>query len=103
MKKLLLTLIVSLAFCGSIFAQQPETHWPDFSYKWDNQSGICAAFAINGHVYTMDDEGWDALEVAFFVGEEMRGYSFLDPEGVLLYDGEYPTTNGACIGYTTPC
>ena len=102
MKKLLLTLIVSLAFCGSIFAQQPETHWPDFSYKWDNQSGICAAFAINGHVYTMDDEGWDALEVAFFVGEEMRGYSFLDPEGVLLYDGEYPTTNGAGIGYTTP-
>ena len=102
MKKLLLTLIVSLAFCGSIFAQQPETHWPDFSYKWDNQSGICAAFAINGHVYTMDDEGWDALEVAFFVGEEMRGFSFLDPEGVLLYGGEYPTTNGAGIGYTTP-
>ena len=98
MKKILLTLIVSLAFCGSVFSQY-ETHWPDFVYRWQNNTGITAAIAINGHVYTVDDEGWDALEVGFFVGEEQRGVSFLDRENVDYYGDPYPITPGAGIGY----
>ena len=102
MKKLLLAMIVSFAFCGSMFAQAYESHWPDFYYRWENQSGICAAIAINGQVYTVEDAGWDALEVAFFVGEEQRGYSFLDRANVDNYGDPYPITPGAAIGYNTP-
>ena len=110
MKKLLLTLIVSFALCGSIFAQSPfpyESHWPDFQYTLGGQSGICAAIAINGHVYTVDDEGWDALEVGFFVTidgqEEQRGNNgFLNRENVDEFGDEYPITNGTAIGYDTP-
>lgn len=103
MKKLLLTLIVSFALCGSIFAQY-ESHWPGYYPSMDNQSGLCAAFSINGHVYTVEDEGWDALEVAFFVTksngeEELRGLSFLDRDNVDSYGDPYPITPGAAIAY----
>ena len=101
MKKLLLTLIVSFSFCGSVFSQY-GTHWPDFAYIWQNNTGITAAFAINGHVYTVDDEGWDALEVGFFVGDEQRGVSFLDRDNVDAYGDPYPITPGAGIGYNDP-
>ena len=100
MKKLVLTLIVTFAFCGSIFSQNyPESHWPDFHYIWGGQSGICAAIAINGHIYTVEDDGWDALEVAMFVGDEMRGRAFLDRTNVDEYGDLYPITNGTAIGY----
>ena len=105
MKKLLLTLIVSFAFCGSIFAQY-ETHWP-YVNLWEDHSDITAAIAIDGHVYTVDDEGWDALEVAFFVlnngVEEIRGSgNFLDRENVDWYDDPYPITPGSVIRFTEP-
>jgi hypothetical protein len=105
MKKLLLTLIVSFALCGSIFAQY-ETHWP-YVNLWEDHSDITAAIAINGHVYTVDDEGWDALEVAFFVlnngTEEIRGSgNFLDRENVDWYDDPYPITPGSVIRFTDP-
>ena len=103
MKKLLLTLVVTLAFCGSVFSQNyPDSHWPDFHYTWGAQSGICAAFAINGHIYTVEDEGWDQLEVAMFVGDEMRGRDFLDRTNVDDYGDLYPITNATAIGYETP-
>ena len=103
MKKLLLTLIISFALCGSIFAQY-ETHWP-YVNLWEDHSDITAAIAINGHVYTVDDEGWDALEVAFFVlnngTEEIRGSgNFLDRENVDWYDDPYPITPGSVIRFT---
>lgn len=98
-------MIVSFAFCGSIFAQY-ESHWP-YNYHMENGSILCAAFAINGHVYTVDDEGWDALEVAFFVTnssgqEEHRGGAFLDRENVDYYGDPYPITAGNTIDFTTP-
>jgi hypothetical protein len=73
----------------------------------ENGSILCAAFAINGHVYTVDDEGWDALEVAFFVttssGQvEHRGGAFLDRENVDYYGDPYPITAGNTIDFTTP-
>ena len=100
MKKLLLTLIVSFAFCGSIFAQY-ESYWPPIT-MCETQSGICAAIAINGYVYSVEDEGWDALEVAFFVDDVVRGKDFLNRNNVDWYGDPYPITNGSAIQYTNP-
>ncbi len=100
MKKLFLTLIVSFALCSSIFAQYP-THWPDFVNIWEDQSGLCAAISIDGKVYTVEDEGWDALEVAFFVGNELRGNNnFLDRDNVDWYGDPYPILPGKAIRFT---
>ena len=94
-----MTLIVSFAFCGSIFSQNTyPTHWPGFVYNFHNSSGITAAFAINGHIFTDQDPGWDALEVAFFVGDECRGHkNFLTNDNVLEYGDPYPITPGSAI------
>ena len=115
MKKLLLTLIVSLAMCGSIFAQQYESHWPDFRYTaFLSQNPIVAAIAIDGEIVTTENhpDNWNALEVAFFVGDECRGagaaFGSYSPEVNYLDDsfvGEggdpYPTIGGAPIYFNT--
>ena len=101
MKKLLLTVIASIALYGSIHAQY-ESHWPPIQMGTGGQSGICAAIAINGHVYTVDDAGWDALEVAFFVGDICRGKDYLNRENVDWYGDPYPITNGSAIQYDEP-
>ena len=115
MKKLLLTLIVSLAMCGSIFAQQYESHWPDFRYTaFLSQNPIVAAIAIDGEIVTTENhpDNWNALEVAFFVGDECRGagaaFGSYSPEVNYLDDsfvGEggdpYPTIAGAPIYFNT--
>jgi hypothetical protein len=75
MKKLLLTLIVSFAMCGSIFAQY-ESHWPDFYYPaFTDQLPVVAAIVIDDEIVTADNhpDNWNALEIAFFVGDECRG------------------------------
>lgn len=100
MKKLLLTIIMSLALSGTVLAQY-ESHWPDFvNTGWDDHGDITAAIAIDGHVFTVEDNGWDALEIAFFVGEECRGnLNFLDRENVDEYGDPYPITPGRPIFY----
>ena len=53
MKKLLLTLVVSLALCGSAFAQ---SHWPEFDPNYnpyEDQGGLVAAIIINGEAITV--------------------------------------------------
>ena len=78
MKRILLTLVVSFALCGTIFAQHPETHWPEFSinpYAFYNQI-ICFA-QIDGEFITLDDD-WQNYEIAAFVGDEPRGTAFMD-------------------------
>ena len=106
MKRLLLTLIVTLTLCGSIFAQT-ESHWPPFVNYWEDQSGITAAIAIDGYVYTVEDEGWNNLEVAFFVFNaetsewECRGTeNYLDRNNVDLFGEPYPILPGSAIRYT---
>ena len=108
MKKLLLTLIVSLAMCGSIFAQY-ESHWPDFYYPaFSDQTPLVAAITIDGVVVTSSTENWNALEVAFFVGDECRGagvafgdynpaVNYLDDEYVVEYGDPFPIINGAPV------
>ena len=111
MKKLLLTLVVALGFCGSIIAQGYESHWPDFygpAYMF--QGGCVAAIAVDGTIVTAEYPGWDAFEVAFFVGEECRGAGsdFPDayPAVYYLYNGyvedlgdPYPVIDGAAVYY----
>jgi len=90
MKKLLLTLIVSLAFCGSIFAQVHsdvwESHWSDFnSGPFQMPDGLVAFVQIDGEFVTLEDN-WADLEVGAFYNGECRGHSFL------LDDDIYPYT-----------
>ena len=106
MKKLLLTLIVSLAFCGSIFAQY-ESHWPGFyDPAFAFQKGFVAAIMIDGNIVSTDDEGWDALEVAFFYlksdgTEECRGNQNYLFDAPAEYGDPYPTFDGVPVYYNT--
>ena len=101
MKKLLLTLVVSLALCGSMFAQwNPDSYWPDFYYPdYESQGGLVAAIAIDGEIVTADYAGWDALEVGAFVtidGEEIcrANWMFLYNGYVEEYGDPYPVLDG---------
>ena len=91
---------MSLALSGTVLAQY-ESHWLDFvNTGWDDHGDITAAIAIDGHVFTVEDNGWDALEIAFFVGEECRGnLNFLDREWVDEFGDPYPITPGRPIFY----
>ena len=116
MKKILMTLIVSIAFMGSMMAQiwNPlglESHWPDFDYHaYMDQKGIVVAFQIDGNDITVEDyefNYFESLEMAAFVeidGEEQcRGnLMFLYPGYVEEYGDPYPTVDGCQIYYTTP-
>ena len=112
MKKLLLTLIVSLAMCGSIFAQY-ESHWPDFYYpNFESQTPFVAAIEIDGVIVDADNhpDNWNALEIAFFVDGECRGagvaFGDYNPEVNFLYNGyveeygdPFPVIDGAPVYY----
>ena len=76
MKKLLLTLIVSIAFCGSIFAQY-ESHWSDFnSGPYEMPDAVVAFVQIDGEYVTFEGN-WADLEVGAFVGDQVRGHAFM--------------------------
>ena len=98
--------------CGSIFAQY-ESHWPDFYYPNFQSQNICVtAIAIDGEIVTADNhpDNWNALEIAFFVGDECRGagVAFGDyfPAWNYLYNGyveeygdPFPVIDGAPVYY----
>lgn len=95
MKKNLLILIASLFLCGSIFGQY-ESHWPEINaHQFNHPSShfdIFAAVSIDDNMI-MPEDNYLAYEVAFFVGDELRGKSFLN-----YYDGDaYPMTDFAPI------
>ena len=98
MKKVLLTLIVTLVFGGSLFAQY-ETHWPDFyGPDYADQKGFVAAIQIDGQAINITDEGWDALEVAFFYnGDQCRGNNNFLYDGVTEFGDPYPTLDGVPV------
>ena len=77
MKKVLITLIVTFAFCGSIFAQQYESHWPDVNaHLYQDQNPVVASVQIDGNFITGTDN-YEAIEIAAFIDDEVRGHSFL--------------------------
>ena len=104
MKKLLVTLIVSLTFCGSIIAQHPETHWPGFnSDLLETQGALYASLMIEGEPVDINYPGWETMEVAAFVGTEPRMTgAFLTDEYVLEWGELFPTLNAEAVYYTTP-
>ena len=75
MKKLLLTLVVALAFCGSSFAY--ETHWPEFNlYQYQFNLPLVAFVQVDGEYVTVDN--YTNFEIGAFVGDECRGHMFMD-------------------------
>ena len=89
MKKVVLLLIASLAFYGSIFAQQ-ESHWEptndSLSRAYDNWGLIVANVQIDNNTITSDN--YLGFEICAFVGDTVRGHCFLK-----YYDGDqYPVT-----------
>ena len=107
-------MIVSFAMFGSIFAQY-ESHWPDFRYTaFRFQTPCVAAIEIDGEMVTAEShpDNWNALEVAFFVGDECRGagvayhtynpaVNYLSNEYVEAYGDPYPILLGPPVYYTT--
>ncbi|MBR5081846.1 MAG: T9SS type A sorting domain-containing protein [Bacteroidales bacterium] len=77
MKRVLITLIVALAFCGSIFAQQYEQHWPDVNiHNYDNNYPVCANVQIDDNLILGTDH-YEAMELAAFIDGELRARSFM--------------------------
>ena len=106
MKKLLLTLIVALAFSGSIFAQgHPETAYPGFyDPDYEDQVGLYASIMINGEPVGVETPNWEMLEVCAFVyidGTEIqRSYGMWLTDEYLIYDELFPTLNADAIYFT---
>ena len=104
-------MIVSLALCGTIFAQNPHnltSHWSDFSNQpYNDQEPFVAAIAIDGVLFSVENgninnDDFEYLEVAAFVGEdECRGnLMFLNDEYVDEFDDPYPILDACPIYYT---
>lgn len=88
MKRVLITLIVAFAFCGSIFAQQYEQHWPDVNiHAYDNNYPVVANVQIDDNLVLGTDH-YEALELAAFIDGELRARSFM------IYNTQY-TSNPA--------
>ena len=117
MKKLFLTLIVSIVFCESILAQDDvwnplglTSHWSDFDYHaYFDQKGFVSGVIIDGDTIKVEEseyEYFESLEVAAFVNingeEQCRGAKmFLYPGYVEELGVPYPTIDGCAIYYTT--
>ena len=90
MKKLLMTLIVSFALFGTMYAQFDPyypTHWPDFNdHAHADNKGLVAYVQVNGEY--ANTENYQRYEVAAFVGDECRGVQILIDETEL--GDEYP-------------
>ena len=108
MKKLLLTLIVSFALCGSIFAQaKPDYYNPNnYESNWAsatfNQFGCVdyPAFFVklDGQLITTEDD-WADYEFASFIGDVCRGHDFMTTEYV-EYGWPYPLLEGLMVKYS---
>ena len=78
MKKLLLTIIAALAFCGSAMAQEgmnPKNwpnHYGDHDVNLEDSDWIVAFVQIDGEYVTIDDN-WQDLQIGPFVSGEYRG------------------------------
>lgn len=75
MKKVLFTLIATLAFCGTFFGQ--ETHWPDFNlYFYEQHSSIVNIVQIDDNIIGPEDN-WENFEIAAVVNGTIRGHAFM--------------------------
>ena len=107
MKKLFLTLIVTLAFSGTIFAQHPETAYPGFyDPDYADQAALYASIMIDGVAVDVETANWEMLEVVAFVytdGEEVqRSYGMWLDDQYLIYGELFPTLNADAVYYNEP-
>ena len=108
MKKLLLTLIVSLAFCGSIFAENENpngytSHWADLATSLNFYEDVdypVFYVKIDGNLVTMEDR-WQDYEFASFVDGVYRGSDFMTDE-YLEYGWIYPMLQGLMVKFDNP-
>lgn len=71
MKRILLLFVTSVLFSGMMFAQ--DYHWADFDYHdYMRPMIVISRVQFNGEFQNRSD-----IEVAAFVGDELRGRSFL--------------------------
>ena len=89
MKKLLLTLIVSLAICGSSFAQYHYEVEPSMAGQY--YDAFQAFVQINGEF--LPDDGFDNYEVAAFVNGQCRASEFVGVEYDPSWGDPYPWVN----------
>jgi len=99
-KKRFISLLVLLMTAVS-GAWATDSHWPDFNGSYySGQEVLVAAIQIDGVTITSEYEGWDALEIAFFVGDECRGNgNYLFNGYVVEYGDPFPIIDGAPIFY----
>jgi hypothetical protein len=103
MKKVLFTLIAAIAFCGSIFAQAYETHYPFYSPAYEQHGSIVAVVEIDNNIIAGTDN-YEAFEIGAFVNGTTRGNAFMvfqpeygDPYPVVMLEIFYDPT-GADTG-----
>jgi hypothetical protein len=101
MRKNLLSILALLCMAVSSAWAQYDSHWPDFNgYDYNGQGVLVAAIQIDGVTITSEYEGWDALEIAYFVGDECRGNGICLYNGyVEEYDDPFPIIDGDPIFY----
>ena len=84
MKRIMLLFVASMLFSGMMFAQ--EYHWADFDFHdYTRPMIVISRVQFNGEFQNRAD-----IEVAAFVGDELRGRSFLfEPYPGTPIDGQY--------------
>ena len=108
MKKLLMTLIVAIAFSGSVFAQidgsddSKPTNWPEFDYHaYMYNAPFVAGIMIDDVIIDCNNPNWENYEVAPFVGNACRGNRmYLHDDYVLEWGDPFPVIWGKYIYYT---
>ena len=109
MKRLLLTLIMSLAFCGSIFADDDlwnpnghESYWEFNYHDYQMQKPFVAAIQIDGQIVTADFPNCFDLEVAAFVGDDecRANQEYLYNGYVEEYGDPFPILDGFALYFT---
>ena len=96
-----MSLMIMLAFCGTIFAQVDQeeyypTHWEFDPGLYEQIDYPVAYLFMNGTQITAEDD-WQRFEVASFVGDEIRGHYFMTDEYLAYWD--WPLFQGIPVNY----
>ena len=99
MKRKFLLIVVSLLISGTMFAQ--EFYWSDFNYhQWNSYQTVYGKAYLDGELQNRGD-----VEVAAFVGDELRGRQFLiepwpgTPAGFYIWTPCYSDVAGEVFTY----
>lgn len=106
MKKNLFILIASLFLCGTIFAQEPEHYWTVNYGQYEDNTTIVAWVKLDD-VFIENEDVEQYIEIAAFVGEEVRMSDFLinmnwhEVQHAYLNSGIQcnPSENGTTVTY----